>query len=355
MAQIYGQIDSLKQIRKLLDSKGIDRFNSLNEFNTFLDNYESEKAAIYKQFENELEKDIYELKETIKYGHVVLENIRNENAEKLDAKINLNQNRIDKYSSGNKKTFFRRVFTQIIVNSLNKRVKYLRHNYEKIINKSIKKNQRKIRRDTELLDDFITNRHDIVSKRSALNIKQLAYIKDVVLEINPLIAGAIGENLVVNEIKKLPDDYFLINDFSLTFNPPIYNRKGADKIFSIQIDHLLISKSGVFILETKNWSRESVMSSLFRSPVEQINRTSFALFVLLNNMKIKLNDHHWGKRKIPIRSVIVMIKNKPQSEFEFVKIKTLKELNSYIEFFDPIFNDDDFNKICKYLIDLNKE
>lgn len=355
MAQIYGQIDSLKQIRNRLNLKGIDRFNSLNEFNTFLDNYESEKATIYKQFENELDNDIHELKETIKYSHVVLENIINENAEKLDAKINLNQNRIDKYSSGNKKTFIRRVFTQIIINSLNKRVKYLQHNYEKIINKSIKKNQRKIRRDTELLDDFVTNRHDIVSKRSALNINQLAYIKDVVLELNPLIAGAIGENLVVNEIKKLSDDYTLINDFSLIFNPPIYNRKKDDRIFSIQIDHLLISKSGVYILETKNWSRKSILSSEIRSPIEQINRNSFALFLILKNKNIKLDNHHWGKKQIPIRSIVVMINQKPEDEFEFVKVKTLKELNSYIEFFDPIFNDDEFNKISKYLIDLNEE
>ena len=27
-----------------------------------------------------------------------------------------------------------------------------------------------------------------------------------------------------------------------------------DRIFSIQIDHLLLSNSGIFIIETKNWS-----------------------------------------------------------------------------------------------------
>ena len=55
------------------------------------------------------------------------------------------------------------------------------------------------------------------------------------------------------------------------------------KIFSVQIDHLLICQSGVFLLETKNWSKRSIKNLDLRSPVEQILRTSYALFVLLNS------------------------------------------------------------------------
>ena len=49
MARIYGQIETLKQIRKELDSRGIDRFDSLREFDVFLENYESERAANKKK------------------------------------------------------------------------------------------------------------------------------------------------------------------------------------------------------------------------------------------------------------------------------------------------------------------
>ena len=93
---------------------------------------------------------------------------------------------------------------------------------------------------------------------------------------------------------------YLFNDFSMEFNPPIYNKKENDRIFSIQIDHLLISDSGIFILETKNWSKQSIKNLDLRSPVKQILRTSYALFVLLNSEseynKIKLNRHHWGSK-----------------------------------------------------------
>ena len=43
------------------------------------------------------------------------------------------------------------------------------------------------------------------------------YTRDVLENLKNLISGAIGENLVVNEIKKLGDDYALINDFNLSF------------------------------------------------------------------------------------------------------------------------------------------
>ena len=69
MAQIYGQIESLKQIRNKLNLKGIDRFNSINDINVFLKNYESEKITLLKQFENDLENDINELKKKIKHNH----------------------------------------------------------------------------------------------------------------------------------------------------------------------------------------------------------------------------------------------------------------------------------------------
>ena len=222
----------------------------------------------------------------------------------------------------------------------------------------IKRKEQQLKDDKELLEKYTFNRKIEIEQRSNEKIAWLEFMRDVVVGLKPLIAGAIGENLVVNEIKKLSNDYILINDFSLRFNPPIYNRKNNDRIFSIQIDHLLISKAGVFILETKNWSKESIQSLDMRSPIEQIRRSSYALFVLLNSdrsdLKIKLSSHHWGERRIPIRNIVVMINEKPNEEFKHVKVKSLSELNGYIEFFEPVFSDNELDEISKELIYLNR-
>ncbi|MGB5429644.1 nuclease-related domain-containing protein, partial [Eudoraea sp.] len=146
----------------------------------------------------------------------------------------------------------------------------------------------------------------------------------------------------------------LFNDFSLVFNKPIYYKKENDRIFSIQIDHLLVTNAGIFNIETKNWSKESIASLDMRSPIRQIRRSSYALFVILNSSEQGashiLKSHHWGEKKIPIKNIVAMINNKPKGEFKYVTIKKLKELNSYIDSFESIFDDTEVKMISNYLI-----
>ena len=118
----------------------------------------------------------------------------------------------------------------------------------------------------------------------------------------------------------------------------------------------MISKAGIFLLETKNWSKHSVESLDLRSPVEQILRNGRAIYLKLRegikHDLIQLPKHHWGQRKIPVRNIIVMINNKPVGDFEFVKIKQLKELNGYLEYFDPQFTHSEIHAIKDFLIGL---
>jgi hypothetical protein len=199
----------------------------------------------------------------------------------------------------------------------------------------------------------LENREEIVSERCKKSLEDLTYTKQVVDGLYTLVAGAIGESSVVKTLQQLSDDCYLINDFSIKFYPPIYNKKENDRIFSIQIDHLLVCQSGIFLLETKNWSKTSVENLDLRSPVKQILRTSFALFVLLNSDSklndIKLERHHWGAKKIPIRNIIVMINKKPKEEFKHVKVLSLNKLIGYIQYFDQTFNGEEVKEIFEYL------
>ncbi len=179
------------------------------------------------------------------------------------------------------------------------------------------------------------------------------YIMEVVEGLQSLIAGAIGENLVEKELKKLSDKFILINDFSIEFESPIYYKKENETIFSIQIDHLLVTNSGIFNIETKNWSKKSIESLDLRSPVKQIMRASHALFVTLNRDRkrrgINFKRHHWGDKQLPLRNIIVMINERPKEKFKYVQVKTLNELNRYITYFEQIFNDSEVKSISEYL------
>lgn len=292
MTIITGQIEPLKKLKETLNANGISRFNSIGQINTFIKNYESEKKEIPITIKTSLNEEIKNL------------------ADKLKRNVEKSNNHL-----------FNKILYYLKIKILTYKKSTLENNYE-----------------------------NIISKRCAKSYKELDFTKEVIDGLYTLIAGAIGENLVVNELQKLSDNYYLINDFSVKFNPPIYNKKEKSRIFSIQIDHLLICQSGVFLLETKNWSKQSVKNINLRSPVEQILRTSYALFILLNSeSNINLARHHWGSKKIPIRNIIIMTNEKPKEEFNHVKILSLAELNGYIKYFDAIFSESESENMFNHL------
>jgi hypothetical protein len=292
MTVVVGKIEPLKKLKEVLNKNGINRFNSIGELNTFLKNYEAERKEIPSTVKSTLDSEIINLDAITKHA-------------------------IEKSN----KNFFNKMIYYLKIKKLTKKRKSLQHNFESII-----------------------------SQRCLDSYQRLDFIKETIEGLSALIAGAIGENSVVNKLQKLSDNYYLINDFSLQFNPPVYNRIENDRIFSIQIDHLLISKSGVFVLETKNWSAKSIENLDLRSPVKQIKRTSFALFVVLNSeSNIGLTSHHWGSKKIPIRNIIVMTNKAPKEEFRHVKILSLNDLNGYIKYFDEIFTETETENLFNYL------
>jgi len=236
---------------------------------------------------------------------------------------------------------------------LSRRRSNLEKNLESIIKKKTSNAEDKVAKLEIEIADCLENKRKIISERCKESFEDMAYTKEVVDGLYALIAGAIGESSVVKALQQLSDDFYLFNDFSLNFDPPIYNRNEDDRIFSIQIDHLLVCQSGVFLLETKNWSRGSIENLDLRSPVKQILRNSYALFVLLNSGSkfndIKLECHHWGSKKIPIRNVIVMTNAKPKEEFKHVKVLSLSELNGYIQYFEQSFSGKEVKSIFEYL------
>ncbi|WP_370477196.1 NERD domain-containing protein [Tamlana flava] len=353
MAQIIGQIESLKKIRHELNRNGITKINSIGDIKNFLNNCESKIQTIIRQNEIDLNHEIKNLKKELISLQKELETSKNYLSDNLDSEILLLNEKIEGLKLANSNFMFAKFINWIKVKKIGFRRNTLVKKLDKIVENRTNYFKKKINKTIKLIDELTNNRDVVVSKRSKPQITEILNTKKVLEKLNPLIAGAIGENLVVKELKNLPDDYFLFNDFSMNFNPPIYNRKENDRIFSIQIDHLLISKAGIFIIETKNWSRNSIERFDFRSPIEQIKRTNYALFVTLNSEfeynRLNLNAHHWGPKQIPIRNVIAMINEKPKERFKYVAVKSLYELTDYFNFFDPIFTKSEVNKISRYL------
>lgn len=349
MAIIVGQIEPLKKLREILNENGITRFNSIGEIKTFLKNYESERKEIPRIVENSLDEEINHLQSDLFKQQQIYDDLRVAIRSELNQRIRTLEEASKQLAEKSNKNLFSKILYYLKIIILTNKKSSLENNLEKIISKKTRVTEHAVTKAKSELDAFRENKKTSISTRCAESYKELDSTKEVVDGLYTLIAGAIGENAVVNELQKLPYNYYLINNYSVEFDPPIYNKKEDDRIFSIQIDHLLICQSGVFLLETKNWSKHSVKNLDLRSPVEQILRTSYALFVLLNSESvfnsISLVHHHWGSKKIPIRNIIVMINEKPKEEFKHVKVLSLNELNGYIKYFDPILSDAEVENI----------
>ena len=350
MARIIGQVESLKALKAELYKRNITRFSSVGDINKFCKEFPKEKQIVLESQENSLIEEIKQKSERIRDNGTRLELVKNKEIGRLDASLENYKKSKENLEKKRSSAFF---LVQVIlffkIRKLNRKILYLTDNYEQIINSSVSDIEKEIYHDSISLTYLSENKQEVIHERSKPEINELEHARKAIDELRPLIAGAIGESLVEKEIGKLSDDYTLINDYNLKFKSPVYNRKTNDRIYSIQLDHLLVSQAGIFILETKNWSKKSINSFDLRSPVDQIIRTNYALFVVANN-KIRLDKHHWGTKQIPIRSIIVMIHAKPKEEFKYVKVKLLKELNSYIEYFDPILSKSEVESVANSLL-----
>jgi len=353
MAIIEGQIEPLKKIKKVLNQNGITRFGSIGDINDFIKNFETEKNEIIKVIKNEFDCELNQLKINLAQHQQDYNTLKDSVINETNLKIKELEEKCEFARKKSNKSFFYRIFHYIKSKILMNKRLILQKKFKSIVSKKTNFAEKAVSKTKDKLNNYIINRDSLISERCLQSLQELDGTKEVIDSLYNLIAGAVGENSVIKEVQKLPNNFHLFNDFSLEFNPPIYHKKEDDRIYSIQIDHLLISEAGIFILETKNWGKQSVESIDLRSPVKQILRSSYALFILLNNQSrhnnINLDYHHWGDKQIPVRSIIIMTNLRPREPFQHVKILSLKELNGYVSYFDPIFNKAEIDSICDYL------
>ena len=352
MTQVHGKIESLKRVHQELIDHGISEFNSIKEINIFISNYQNNFDRITNETWLKIQKKAKEL--IVRKGHI--EKAITEISLKIDDQFIQEVSELESkiLTHLEKKHEFR---ASSIINNFNLQLtkrKLIKTELKKakLIHNKTKSFKLELHQINEYLERVKSKDISLVVEESDKNLSRIQYLNRVVMKLRPIIAGAIGENQVQKMLTKLSGHNYLINDFNLNFTPPIYNKKTGDRIFNIQIDHLLISDRGLFLIETKNWSNESISNLDLRSPVTQIKRSSYALFTFLNsdrNINSFYLSHPWGERKIDVKSIIVFINALPKQKFKYVKILHLQMLNNYIQHFEPIYNKYEVEELFKAL------
>jgi hypothetical protein len=233
----------------------------------------------------------------------------------------------------------------------NRRLRTLENRFEDELNRPLRKLIEEISSTTRAREYILSDLDNLIRQRLTKEIKQKEHIDRTLNELQSWVSGARGERQVLQTLSSLPDSYVIFNDFILDLNPPMRSPEGMR--FRCQADHVVIGPSGVFNIETKNWSEASVRSLDLRSPVEQVKLTGKAIFREVNravrDREIRVGGHHWGDSKISVRNILAMVSAMPPTEFQWVKMLPLSRLNGYIQYFEQVFSSKEVEEIAAYV------
>lgn len=359
MCRTYNTIGSLTTLKSHLDNSNIHDFKSLKEVINFQSSYSEIRQQLISHHEKLIEQEKNVLNTDLQQLDKAIEMQRQQSEQRLTDEINYLKQQLSISTSNASTNFVRKLANGLKQWNYKRKIKSKEYSFENEVNSSI----------SNLVDDYqaknsryqfiFSQENEAVRQSAQHSLSELERKKAKIDELTSFIYGALGEQKVVKTLEALSDEYFLINDFAVSFSPAVYNRQKNDYIKSVQIDHILVGPSGIFLIETKNWSEKSLASLNLRSPVEQIKRTSFVLFKLLNNelssSQLRLDRHHWGEKKISIRNLIVLTNIKPKEEFQYVKILTVDELLGYVNYFKPTFSIDETQRIADFILRINEQ
>jgi hypothetical protein len=339
MATMYNQVGALEELLRRINVAGINSLNDIYEFWKDFDKNKNEVLSQTKEsISNEI-KDLEEKEEALMMRYIErrqeAENRLEHNIQDLDTKISL-------LSKARLPKVFNWVFSAMGV-WLRYRKNRLVKNFKALVEKDCRPVSLEIR-DTKNLIQYLKDNFEVeVESRSQDDITRLKKTQAAILENKPLYYGAIGEEKTRIQLDKLPDSYCVINNYIKYFNPPIIDRKNNDPIQSIQVDHLVVGPTGLFVIESKNWSQQTISENRFFSPVRQVKRNGFALFARLN----RLARHGYlpsfigqeGVQQISPRKIIVSSKRFPEENVQFVKFMPPERLPDYITYGERVFSD----------------
>ncbi len=348
MARIINRVGSLSVLRKEFDKRSITLFHSIKEINEFERTYpeqiEKARDEIRRRLQSELEAISAKLQEaiqTVKYQQSFAEEEVNNRIAKLDARITSLQSQ--------SKTALLGFIHHRLESLLRRRIRLIENSRSTTIERIVSR----ARMEQSHLDDRYNEIHRnfdrILERNVDDHVRMLNYARATIDELRPLILGSIGESMVSSTLSDLPDKYVTINDLHVEPNKPIFYPSENERILSFQIDHVVVGPGGVFAIETKHWSNQSIANYDLFSPVKQVRRSGYALFRLLNDGLVDFGDR-WGDRAISVHNIIVFTAKQVKEKYKFVRLLDLASLNEYIQGFDEALKVSDIERIVSYLV-----
>jgi len=352
MAKIYGNIGSFSELKNELGE--IYQPNNLADVTAFKNSFPDAPSRIKTKAKEEILEEIDNLKNKLKELPAEYDSKVNDREKLLIREKNDIELKINIYSVKPRNIFIK-LYYYLKLRPLLKRKDILDNHFDEEKKRPFSYLENKILSAKEELSYKETNLEKLIDERAKPKIERLNTINSLLLKNNKLYEGALGEQKVLDELKKLPDFFSVINNFRKRFPRGIYQKRTDDWIYSVQIDHIVIGPTGIFVIETKNWSQRSINDEDLFSPVKQVGRAHHALYCYLNDLikdgYLSSFKHHWGSLQISPNSIVVSMQQPLHQEFQYVKVLSLYGLLWYITSRKKIFSENQVNELTKLLSD----
>lgn len=165
------------------------------------------------------------------------------------------------------------------------------------------------------------------------NIDTLEY-----MQVSSELAGAQAEIEVIAQLTRLSNRHTVISGVVLHAKRHI--QFNGSTLQSAQIDHLVLSPSGIFVVETKRWSKDFVATGDYHDPFDQVCRAAYLCYDLIKEV-------HGVVR---VRSIIANAGHLPPLPRDsYVKVLPIVDLDMYISRFEKEeLNPDELSSLRHY-------
>ncbi|MBP1908447.1 NERD domain-containing protein [Methanolobus bombayensis] len=350
----YGKSGAEKDLINLVQKEGFS-IESLTEIDFILKNikeqYEEKKPIIYDQIKLEIDG----LKINIETAENTLELQKSQVRKDIEIETENLKKEIEELQSISFeiKHLLNYFSSKLRLRSSIKKLNHLETDVEIEINKRLEGSQSSLESLKRQLNYLENNTDNEVKSRLSDLVSQLSKLKEI--KKSNEYKGALGELAVIKNLCELSDNYYLFNDLYLELSD--YIRFKGSSLKSAQIDHLVVGPTGVYVIETKNWSKnytQAVFNDGSYTPFDQIQRSGYLVYRYLNNNKygstLQRIYYNLAEDEVKVKSIIAVVGSKiPFGKNRYIKVLSYNAVNLYIKKGNPILTAETVDEIANKL------
>ncbi len=188
------------------------------------------------------------------------------------------------------------------------------------------------------IDHLKVNRDAIIENNLLYLYREKDILDRLTREYRSELKGYYGELLVLDTLKKLNDDYYVISDVPITRE---FGHKFDGKMLkSARVDHVVVSRKGVYCIETKNWNMKW-KSDDRPTPGEQARRASYLLYRYLK--------YTCNIPRVRVMSIVLYTNSTIKGKEDFVRFLRYEDFPAYLEGRQDTLSDEEVKQVVECL------